>query len=65
MIFEKRSWCRERWLQVKQDAVGAYIWASMYYACVKFFYVYQGYVSSAVALYILGVGSLRSKPVFN
>ena len=24
----------------EQDAVGAYIWASMYYACVKCFYVY-------------------------
>ena len=33
--------------------------------CEVFFYVYQGYVSSAVTLYILGVESLRSKPVFN
>ena len=31
---------------LKQDAVEAYIWASMYYGCV----------SNAVAMYILGVG---------
>ena len=40
----------------EKDAVGAYIWVSMYWACVKFFNVYKECVSSAVALHILGVG---------
>ena len=41
--------------RTKRDVVGPYIWASMNEACVKFFCV-LGCVSSAVALYILGVG---------
>ena len=39
----------------EQDAMGACIWASMYWHVWSFFCVYQGSVSSAVA-YILGVG---------
>ena len=42
-------------MQIKQDAVGAYIWALLYYEYVKSFTVYYGCVSSAVVLYILGV----------
>ena len=31
-----RSLRKEGYTQAEQDAVGAYIWASMYWACVKF-----------------------------
>ena len=41
--------------RTKRDVVEPYIWASMNEACVKCFCV-LGCVSSAVALYILGVG---------
>ena len=31
----KYTLCRQSFVKINKDAVGAYIWASMYYACVN------------------------------
>ena len=39
------------WIREQKDAVGANIWVSLYLGYVKFWGVYYGCESSAVALY--------------